>query len=35
MRMEMTKLTSILIVCGVMGSLAFFQSESNELARSP
>ena len=32
MRMEMTKLTSILIVCGIMGPLAFAQSESNELA---
>ena len=32
MRMEMTKFTSILIVCGIMGPLAFAQSESNELA---
>ena len=32
MRMEMTKLKNILIVCGIMGRLAFAQSESNELA---
>ena len=32
MRMEMTKLKNILIVCGIMGPLAFAQSESNEFA---